>query len=490
MIRRLALFLVGWIGLAGSVEGQGESSADAIADLQKRCVEAIARAEGSVVSIARVRRDDDAAGFQVPNLGRLGFNGRLEEAFPTDEDFVPTDFGAGVVIDAAGLIVTAYHVLGDVKNSEYFVWLRHKPYKATVVAADGWIDLAVLKVDAQDLVSLPFGDAKEAKKGQFVIVLGNPQAIARDGEISATWGMVSNLKRRAPQVPERISAGIGRETLHHYGTLLQIETRFQPGCSGAAVMNLDGKLVGLMTTYAGNPSADQAAGFAIPVDDPFRHALDQLKGGKSPAFGFLGVGLQSLDARVRRQGRHGALVESVMAGTPASRAKLQTGDVITHLDDVPLFDDDDLIREVSRLPPRQTVKLTVLRAPDAPALTQVLEKSIELTKRSETTHRPAIATIPPPSWRGMQVDDATAAPRDALNAIQLPDAGGLYIRAVTPASPAWNAGLRSGVFITAVAGRSITSATEFFSFIDGQAGGVELTTLVTGGRTKVETVSP
>ncbi len=481
---------LGSISLGSIAFGQDSPSANAIAALEAKCVAAIQRAEKSVVSIARISKIEGAAGFQVPNLERMRISGRSEDLFPTDADFVPADYGAGVVIDPSGLIVTAYHVLGDAKASEYFVWSRHKPFKATVVAADGWFDLAVLKVDAKDLQPLPLGDAKEVKKGEFVIALGNPQAIARDGNVSATWSMVANVKRRAPAVSERVNAGTGRETLHHYGTLIQIDTRLHLGYSGGALVNLDGEMIGLTTAYAGNAAEAQSASFAIPVDEHFQQALNQLKAGKSPEFGFLGIGLEPVDARTRRQGRHGVVVESVMTGTPAARAELQPGDVITHCNDVQLFDDDDLIREVSGLPTGQTVKLAVLRTGASPSKVEVLEKLAVLSKRPATTLRPTIATVPAPSWRGMQVDDATAAPREALLTVQLPISGGLYVTEVAHDSASWKAGLRPGVFVTAIAGQPVTTAREFFAAIAEQTGDVPLQLLTATGATTVQTVSP
>jgi serine protease Do len=466
-----------------------DGAAVAIAALQARCVAAVADAEKSVVAIARVSRDERTAGFQVPNLGRLALNPRLEELFPTDPDFLPADFGAGVVVDASGLIVTTYHVLGPVNKSEYFVWSQHKPFKASVVAADGWSDLAVLRTDARDLQPLPLGDARTVAKGQFVIAVGNPQAIARDGQVSATWGMVANLNRRAPQ-SNRANAIAGRDTLHHYGTLIHVDSRLHLGYSGGALLNLDGKMIGLLTAYTGSPAESQSASFAIPVDEHFRRTLQRLMAGKSPEFGFLGVGLQSLDARVRRQGLHGSLVDSVTPGSAAARAEIRSGDVITHCNEVPIHDDDDLIREVSSHAPGQSVRLRLQRTGDSPTKVESLEKVVLLTKRSATALRPPIATVHPPSWRGMRVDDATAAPREALGSVPLPISGGLYVTEVAEDSPAWNAGLRSGVFITAMAGQPLTTAREFFALTGQHSGEVPLQILTATGATSVQTVSP
>jgi S1-C subfamily serine protease len=278
--------------------------------------------------------------------------------------------------------------------------------------------------------------------------------------------------------------------LHHYGTLIHVDRRLHIGYSGGPLLDLDGRMIGLLTAYAGTAAAEESASFAIPVDEHFQRAVNQLKAGKSPEFGFLGIGLQPLDPRLRRLGAHGAIVESVMAGTPAARAEFQVGDLVTHLNGEPLYDDDDLIREVSRLAPDQTVKLTLLRGPELPAKGEVLEKSAVLTKRSGLTVRPAITTVPAPSWRGMQVEDATAAPRNTLLTVQLPATGGLYVAEVAADSPAWKAELRAGVFITAVADQPITTARQFFSSVADKTGNVPLRILTVNGETREQTVSP
>ena len=163
---------------------------------------------------------------------------------------------------------------------------------------------------------------------------------------------------------------------------------------------------------------------------------------------------------------------------------------MTHLNGEPLFDDDDLIREVSQLSPTQTVKLKVLRGQDLPAKGDELEISAVLTKRGGQTLRPGIATIPPQSWRGMQLEDATAAPRNALLSVQLPAAGAVYVTEVVPESPAWKANFRAGAFISAIAEQPITTAKQFFETVAGQSGDVPLRILAANGETRVQTVSP
>ncbi len=263
----------------------------AVAALETAVSEAIERAEKSVVAIARIRKDAAAPRLFGENLRERNF----AETDPSSPEFIPHEFGAGVIIDKAGHILTSIHVLGEIAASKYTVWVERRPYAAEVRAADPTLEIAVLKITADDLEPITLGDASHIKKGQFAIALGNPLGIARHGEASAAWGMIANLERQAPA---NLSARAtkGRETLHHYGTLIQLDTRLPLGSSGGALINLRGEMIGLTTTYSALPGQDKEAGYAIPIDEDFKKALETLKAGRLPEYGFLGIATQSLAA--------------------------------------------------------------------------------------------------------------------------------------------------------------------------------------------------
>ena len=262
---------------------------DAAATLEKTLVEAIARAEKSVVAIARVKKEPAGESLHLEiRPDPFGRRALLPAApQPTDPDFLPNEYGTGVVVDRHGLILTAYHVLGE--DSDYYVTTAdRKVYKATPKAADPRSDLAVLSIEANDLTPITLGDAAKLKKGQIVIALGNPYAIARDGQVSASWGIVSNLARKAPPAPSE-SDSTGKPTLHHFGTLIQTDAKLNLGTSGGALVNLQGEMVGLTVSWAAAAGFESAAGYAIPIDATFRRVLETLKQGREVEYGFLGV---------------------------------------------------------------------------------------------------------------------------------------------------------------------------------------------------------
>ncbi|MBI2480294.1 MAG: PDZ domain-containing protein [Planctomycetia bacterium] len=455
------------------------------AALQDLLVEAIAIGETSVVAISRVRKD-----AQEPAVAlRFPFGAARQSLDPASPDYVPSDFGAGVIVDETGLILTTLDVLGDVATSTYYVWHGKRPFFATIIATAPWYDLAILKIDGQNLTPVKFGDAATVRKGQIVIALGNPDAIARDGHSSASWGIVSNIARRAPPTPSRSNEPLGRETLHHYGTLLQTDAKLDFGYSGGAILNLDGEMVGLATSFTGSVNAEAAGGLAIPVDEDFRRIVETLKSGKTPEFGFLGVGPESLNVALRQQGFHGARLVSVMDGTPAASAGLQADDIVTHIHGNQVFDEGDLFWRIGVLSPGTTTQLRIVRGDITNPNAAVIEVPVTVTKKYVNTVRKPVVTAVAPTWRGLVVDYATASPAFS-QLVERPPADNLYVAEVVPDSRAWQAGMRSGDYVTHVGNSKVTTPAEFAELVRDADGDVMLHVTINGMDITSRTVSP
>jgi S1-C subfamily serine protease len=323
------------------------------------------------------------------------------------------------------------------------------------------------------------------------MALGNPQAIARDGEVSASWGIISNVLRQAPRGdPQRSNNSGSSDTLHHFGTLIQTDAKLNLGFSGGALINLRGEMVGLTVSYAAAAGYESAAGFAIPVNDAFRRAVDTLKQGRKPEFGFLGVELEPIAAELRQAGVHGALLTSVLPATPAARADLKPGDVISHINGDQVRDDDDLIRLVSSLPPETNAEFTIVRGNLQRGRTRIVRKRVLLSKKFVATHRPQFGTAEERSWRGVQVDYATAAPNFRSLAHRIDRDGCVHLSRVENDSPAWQAGLRAGMLTTHVQRRRVVTPAEFYAAVDGRDGDVRLHMITADGTTEVRTISP
>jgi S1-C subfamily serine protease len=415
----------------------------------------IGRCEKSVVAIVRVRKDSPGEAFSM-EFRPDAFGNRptpRAPAGPTDPDFVPSQYGAGVVIDAHGLILTTYELLGE--ESEYFVTTIHrKTYKAAVHAVDPRSDLAVLKIDADDLVPIRLGNADELRKGQIVIGLGNPHAIARDGQPSAAWGIVANLARKAAATPSE-SDPAGRATLHHYGTLIQTDAKLNLGAGGGPLLNMKGEMVGLSTLLAATAGYDANSGYAIPVDATFRRAVDALKQGREVEYGYLGIQPQNLRSEEILDGLHGMRVGQVLPDTPAARYGLKAGDVVTEVDDTPIYDADGLVLNVGKLPANAVARLGVLREGKPRVL------AVTLTKYAVRGEK--VVTSANPTWRGMRVDYPSAVVREesSIRTEESPVEDAVMVVEVAENSPAFAAGVRRGMLIMRVDDVLVRSPAEF-----------------------------
>jgi S1-C subfamily serine protease len=447
-----------------------ESDQATVAALERTLVEVIHRAEPSVVAVARLSPAQQS--LLTPHADDLFADLRQQPA--TGE---PNAVAAGVIIDAAGLVLTEYLAVHE-GDQHTITTVDGKTYPATIKAADPRSGLAVLAITAPlipprrtgastdnnkpiQLQPIPFGDASQLRKGQFVIAIGNPYAIRSDGEPTASWGIVTNLARKAPP-GTNLNDTLGpnndyRTTLHHLGTLIQTDAKLGWSAGGGALVNLRGELVGLTTTIATIAGHEQPAGYAIPIDGTIRRIIDTLKQGREVEYGLLGIGFQVGNPAAAGASTAGAAVQQVYPGSPAARAGLQPGDVIKQVAGQPVSDVDRLQLSVSQLMPSQQVAIDYQRGEHSTTAQVSLSKLAVPGKK--------IVTDRPPSWRGIRVDYALAldaamlAEQSAAGALD--PAGCVVVADVAQNSPAWNAGVRTGMFISHVGDHRVTTPDEF-----------------------------
>jgi serine protease Do len=477
------LFLCTILTLWGNAGGllcaqEPPSSVEAAAAIEKVLVDVIARSEKSVVAIARVRKERPGETFQLETrpdpFGRRP--APLASPQPGDPDFIPNEYGTGVVVDRRGLVLTAYHVLGE--DSDYYVTTAdRRVYKASVKAADPRSDLAVLAVEGaggsappENFTPIALGNAGDVKKGQIVVTLGNPYAIARDGQASAGWGIVSNLGRKAPATPSE-SDPSGRPTLHHFGTLIQTDAKLNLGASGGPLMNLQGEMVGLTVALPVAAGYETAAGYAYPVDATFRRVLETLKEGREVEYGFLGVLPGNLQASASPGEARGVRVSQVIAGTPAARSGLKVNDVVTAVDNALVYDTDGFYLDVGRLPAEAVARLDYVR--------NGRKERVEVTLAKYPVRGRKIITRQAPAWRGLRVDYPTV----LVDALGRPLGGTSFvddavaITEVLEGSPAWQAGLRRGMLISQVDRTAVHSPKAFAAAVATKFGPVQLKVL-------------
>lgn len=443
---------------------QPPAALDIVDAVEQVVADAIDRAEPSVVSIARVRPTEVATTPRAP-FDPFGAQLLRETPGPKDPSFVPNEYGTGVIVDAQGLILTAYHILGNSDQYDYYVTtIDRQTYKATLLAADPRSDLAILKVEASGLRPIKFGNADNLRKGQIVIALGNPYAIARDGQVSASWGIVSNLHRKAPREGSEGDGSVP-STLHQYGTLIQTDAKLNLGTSGGALIDKTGQMVGLTTSLAAIAGYEKAAGYAVPVDATFRRVVDTLKKGREVEYGFLGIQPDNLSEQERKIVMQGMRVTRVYAGTPARDFGLMEGDIITSVDGKPVFDADSLVLAVGKEPVHAMVTLGVVRNND-----QIPPLNVRLAKFPVQGRK---IYQPREPWRGLVVDYKTATIQESRFR-PIPPGDAVVVLEVDEDSPAWEAGLRRGMFITHVGNQKVSSPEEFETSVRNERDSVRL----------------
>jgi len=455
--------------------------------LERVFIDVIKRVEPSVVSIARVR--------QVANLNQFNpfdirADGRGEFDRPETPDFVPNEFGAGIVVaplpgSDSRFILTNYHVVRGgpaagtaLKTEDSQIYVRfgdRRGYYARILAADPHSDLAVLSIDYGalgikpiDLKPIPLRrDASPLQKGQLVLSLGNPYAIARDGAASASFGMIGNVSRRpAPVRPRDIIGTAPGRTIHEFGTLLQVDTRMDLGTSGGALVNLRGELIGISTSLAAVEGYEKSVGFAIPIDEFSRRIIDTLCRGYEVEYGFLGLTPHTVfPDQLRRYGGNfrqasAVRVYSVIPNSPAANAQVQADDVILDIEGKPLLDQYDLMRYIGMYGPDATVRLKIWRPREGHELTL----AAKLGKWPVVDDDAIIATSQRyPPWRGITVDYPTGRSKYFGWPFQFKDA--VLVTNVAARSPAQAAGLTEGDFIVNVNGTPVRTPAEFYDAV-------------------------
>jgi len=464
--------------------------APTVVALENALTSAIARAEKSVVAITRTLPNQPFAMLEEPpGDAPLRHLERLSE--PSNR--LPLPDGLGVVVDRTGLILTLSLLVTETDHHTVTT-TTGKRFIATVKASDPRSGLAILEVNPTDLSPIEFGNADDLRKGELVIAIGNPHTIVRDGQPSASWGIISNLAQRigseinlgTPDNPTKTN-----QSLHQLGTLIQTDAKLAFSTGGGALVNLRGELIGLTTSAATIAGHERPAGYAIPMNTTFRRVIDTLKEGREVEYGLIGVGLGSstgtttvpLDPKLHATGKAtlgptGVPIQNVMPGSPAALAGLRIGDRITHIDDHPVENAQQLQLLVGTLRPA-TITQVRYRRGETPR-----RVSIELAKYPLESR--AIVTEHSPAWRGIRVDYSTTAElvrNDPGAIVSTPDpAGCVVIREVLPDSPSWKAGIRPGMYISHVGDQRVTSPKAFRNAVDAAEGtvGIHLTQPIPG----------
>lgn len=348
--------------------------------------------------------------------------------------------GTGVVISSDGLVLTNNHVI-DGATSLRVVMHDGEELDGEIVGTDPDTDLAILKVQRSGLVAAEFGDSDSAMVGDWVVALGSPFGLQQ----TVTAGIVS---------------AIGRETvgLARFENYIQTDAAINPGNSGGPLVNLSGQVVGINTAISSAAGGNDGVGFAIPSRMVMRVVNDLASDGTMER-GWLGVNIQQLDEDLAASfdfpNRHGVLVSGVVEDTPADRAGLQVGDIITAIDGRRVATTATLARTIAQSNADADVEIEFTRDGTTRSVTATLEP-----RPNDGTPGPNVEPEPieePSEKLGLQLAPLTP---DLRSEAGLESEEGVFIEGVDPTGAAALSGLQPGDLIIRIGNAPVTTTGE------------------------------
>jgi serine protease Do len=383
----------------------------------------------SVVKVSTSTKARFASGPEMPDADNPMFRWFFGE--PNGSEFrrapqrMPRQHGvgSGVIVTRDGYILTNNHVV-DGADEVKIALADGRELDAKVIGRDPKTDIAVVKVDARDLPHVEIADSDKIEVGDLVLAIGNPFGIGQ----SVTTGIVSAK---------------GRATLGlDYEDFIQTDAAINPGNSGGALVDAEGRLIGINTAILSRSGGNQGIGFAIPANLARDVMEDLVKDGKVTR-GFLGVHIQDVTPTLARKldlkDQSGALVAEVTPKGPADKAGLESGDVIVEFDGKPVQDSRHLKLAVGHTRPGDPVTLKVLRDGDTKSLKVTVR---ELPGDKEIAQSDTKAKDDEGTLNGVGVTDLDGKARREYG---IPEkVHGALVTEVEPDSPAAEAGLKAG----------------------------------------------
>ena len=395
-------------------------------------------AMASVVNISATKRVAQAQEnpFYDDPFFRRFFGEEFERRFKQPRERQEQGLGSGVIVSEDGYIVTNNHVVEQADELTVLLGDKRK-FPAKLVGTDPKTDLAVIKIEATGLPTLPWGNSITLEVGELVLAVGNPFGLNQ----TVTMGIISAVGR----------ANMG---IVDYENFIQTDAAINPGNSGGALVNLQGQLIGINTAIFSRTGGYMGIGFAIP-SQMVKHVMQSLIGHGKVIRGWLGVSIQELSQDLAKQfdapDTQGALVGDVFSTSPAGLAGLQRGDIIRTYNEVQVKNPTHLRSLVADTVPDTSVPLTVLR--------NGKEVSLSVSIGEMPKDVASLAKAGPDSIQG---DHALAGLSvEPVKPGQTAEGHGVVVTQVKPNSPADRAGIRPGDILVEVNRKVIRSVEDF-----------------------------
>lgn len=370
--------------------------------------------------------------------------------------------GTGFVIRKDGYILTNAHVVMGASKVTV-VFNDGKEYDGQVFT-DSRTDLALVKIDANNLSAVEFDDSDAIKVGQWVVAIGNPLGFQN----TVTVGVVSGLSRE-------FSVSDGESSATFYPDAIQTDASINPGNSGGPLVDLKGKVIGINSAIASTNGGSIGIGFAVPINTA-KFVIERLMKDGKVVRGYLGVAPTNLTPyQAEKLGvSKGAYVKSVTKGTPASDAGIKVEDVITEFNGKKIETAIQLRRAIEASEPGKDVKVKLTRKTKAMELTV---KVGELPGGSENAVAKSSVSI------GLTVTEINDSIREQLKLDK--DVSGVIVKSVEPGGIAENAGIRRGDIIAEIDGEIISTQKDYTDAVEGFKKGSRITVIVQRGDTSL-----
>ena len=424
-----------------AASGRGYSS------VVKRVLPAVVNISTSKVTKAGTSRN----GKMDPQLDpwfRQYFGEQFGRRFEAPKDRRDKARGSGVIVSPEGYILTNNHVVDGA--TDILITLHDKrEMKARLIGGDPRTDIAVLKIVGSKLPTVTLGDSAKVEVGDIVLAMGNPFGLGH----TVTMGIVSATGR----------GGLGIEEVEDF---IQTDAPINPGNSGGALVDDEGRLVGINTAIlSGNSGGNQGIGFAVPINMA-RHVMNQLVEHGKVQRAYLGILPQDVTPAIAKAfnvtDTTGALVGDVTPEGPASRSDLKKGDIILSLNGQQIANANQLRLRIGELAPDASVKLKVLRDGKTHEVTVKLSEFPAREERASANTQSSDSAL-----EGVDVENVTP---EVARELKLPAATkGVVVKEVSPASRAAEAGLRPGDVIQEANRKPVRSVSDFQGAVSAKA---------------------